>query len=93
MHDLRPLAHTANDEESMKPAIDTVRRVYEEGGYAYLEVGGWPESPDHLALRTVTDKNKEWFGDLDISMTADFAEALGQALILAAKDKRASQSR
>lgn len=65
---------------------ETVRRVYVEGESTFLSVGPWPEAPEFLALYTEGDKNREWFGHIETSMTPAYARALGRALIAAADE-------
>jgi hypothetical protein len=75
---------------SNKAAVEVVRRVWNtDEGSVCIEVGEWPDSPDYLELRTVSDKSIEWFGALNISMPPEFAKALGEALIAAAAEKGA----
>jgi len=66
---------------------EKVYRVFAELGHGeYLEVGPWPDAPDCLSLRTVDKKSQDWFGNFDMSMSADFARKLGAALLAAADD-------
>lgn len=75
-----------------KASVDVIRRVIDHDEGAALTVGPWPEAPDvALGLWVEGDKNEEWFGKLNISMSPDFAEALGGALIAAAGDFRAAR--
>lgn len=72
-----------------KVETEVVRRVWTEG--CFIEVGDY-EVPDLIELRTVGDKNVEWFGRLSVSMTPEFAEQLGRALMAAAFDKTGDKS-
>lgn len=66
--------------------VDTVRRVFIREETAYLEIGPWPDSPDTLHLHTADAASKDWFGELSVIMSSEFAIALGNALINAAKE-------
>lgn len=66
---------------------EVIRRVHTDGHC--IEVGEWPDAPDHLELRTSGEKNVEYFGRLNLAMTPDFAMQLGRALVAAATEKGA----
>lgn len=66
--------------------VETVRRVYVEDEGRFLTVGPWCEVPGFLCLYTEGDKNHDWFGRQEISMTPAFARALARALNNAADD-------
>lgn len=70
--------------------IDVIRRVFEvHSGEAFLEIGPWPDSPnDCLELRTTTKESQEYWGALNVSLSLEFAEALGKALLASVRDMR-----
>lgn len=73
----------------MTVETETLLRVYaEDGKGACLEIGEWPDAPGFLELRTPNPTSKEWFGEMGMSMSPDFAAALGQALIRAAAEMK-----
>lgn len=72
-----------------KSNVEVVRRAWEPSEGVCIEVGEFGDNPDYLCLRTVDAKSAEWFGRLEISMSAEFALALGEALIACAKEKQA----
>jgi hypothetical protein len=68
-----------------KPSTDVVRRVFDEGGRYFLEIGPWPDSPDCVELRTIAGEfSAEYYGQINISLTPALAAELGRALIAAA---------
>ncbi len=70
-----------------EPSTDVIRRVFDEGGRYFIEVGPWPDSPDCVELRTVEGKySAEFFGPLNLSLTPKLAAELGRALIAASHD-------
>ena len=72
-----------------KVETDVIRRVFaEDSKGACIEIGPWPDDPAFLELRAASDDSKRWFGPINLSMSPDFAEALGKALLDAAKDSR-----
>jgi len=69
--------------------VDTIYKVYEDNEGAFLEIGDDPEYPDsYLMLRTTEKASQEWFGKVNITLTPEYAIALGETLIKAAKDKQ-----
>jgi len=75
---------------STKPAeTEVIRRVHYD--MHYLEVGEYPDVPGYLELRTGTEENAGYFGQVRISMTPVFARELGQALIAAATEQEAKK--
>lgn len=72
----------------MTIATETIYRVHDEEEGVYLEIGDYPDNPKYLALSTDGAKNVEWYGPINISLTPEHAEKLGQALIAAAAAKR-----
>lgn len=73
--------------DQSKAMTEPLWRVWTEG--RFLEVGDF-EVPDYVELRSVGEKNEEWFGRIRVSMTPEFAEQLGNALIAAANAKKAA---
>lgn len=71
---------------AQKPFLDTLRRIYEEGGKNFLEVAPWPEVPGFVVLRTVGQENEDHYGRLELSMTPEFARMLAGALEHAANE-------
>lgn len=66
--------------------IEHIFRVYDEDNF--IEIGDWPEAPDHLELRTHSH-SKDYFGPINLVMTPAHALALGKALVAAAEEKGA----
>ena len=67
-----------------KAQTEVIRRIHIDRHC--LEVGEWPDDPGCLELRAV-GKNVEYFGQINLTMPLDFALAIGQALVDAAKEK------
>lgn len=70
-----------------KAEIDVIRRVFgPETDSNFIEVGPWADSPsDTLELRT-TGECADWFGGINLTMSPEFARALGKALIDSANE-------
>lgn len=67
------------------PSTDVIRRVFDESGRYFLEIGPWPDSPDVLELRTVEGKySAENWGQLNVTLSTAMAAELGRALLAAA---------
>ena len=67
------------------PSTDIIRRVFDEDGKHFIEVGPWPESPDVMELRTVDGEySAEHWGQINITLSPAMAAELGRALIAAA---------
>ena len=67
------------------PSTDVIRRVFDESGRYFLEIGPWPDSPDVLELRTVEGKySAENWGQLNVTLSPALAAELGRALLAAA---------
>lgn len=77
--------------EHMQNSVEVIRRVHVENEDAFLEIGDFPAAPNYLEIRTTDTLSKIWFGVVNMSMSPEYAEALGNALIAAAKEKLASQ--
>ena len=75
----------------MPAALEHIWRVHVTTEDAFLEIGDYPDAPDYLEMRTTDPLSKSWFGSINMSMTTEYAEALGNALIAAAKEKLASR--
>lgn len=65
-------------------SIEVIRRVYDDNEGVYLTVGPWPDEPSFLALYVEGTKNKEWYGDINMSLSDEQAYKLGKALLDAA---------
>lgn len=66
-------------------ACDTIRRIQNEDGMC-LDVRPWPESPDVIALMNSNESSREYFGNIEISMSPEFARELGLALLKCADE-------
>ena len=75
----------------MENPIEVIRRVHVPNENACLEIGDYVEAPHCVELRTVDAKSIEWFGKVSVTMQPEYAEALGNALIAAAKEKLANR--
>lgn len=82
------LKATPMSADTIPVTTEIVRRVH--CPEAFLEVGEWPESPDAVELRSTGAQNISYFGQINLTMTPQFALQLGQALVQAAIDKGAS---
>ena len=68
-------------------STDVIRRVFDESGKHFVEVGPFPDDPECVELRTVPGEGSdEWFGKLSLCMPPRLALELGRALIDAASD-------
>lgn len=66
--------------------VETVRRVFAHNEEAFLEVGTWPESPDCLELRATDSESANFFGNVSLIMSPEFARALGNVLLQSANE-------
>lgn len=66
-------------------STEVVRRVYDDTSGAYIEVGPGADGFG-VELRTVGGENITHFGPLRLCVDGEFAVALGNAMIAAAKD-------
>lgn len=67
------------------PSTDVIRRVFDEEGRHFIEVGPWPDSPDVLEMRTVEGKySAEYYGHVNVTLSPAMAAELGRALLAAA---------
>ena len=67
------------------PSTDVIRRVFDEEGRNFLEVGPWPDSPDVVELRTVAGQHSaEYWGPVNVALSPAMAAELGRALLAAA---------
>ena len=73
----------------MNQDIETIYRVHlpEEG--VFLEVGDYAEAPEVLEVRSVRGIDKEWFGEVALTLQPNFAIQLGNALVSAGYNKLA----
>jgi hypothetical protein len=70
------------------PSTDVIRRVFDEGGEHFIEVGPWPDAPDVLELRTVEGKySAEHWGPLNVTLSPAMAAELGRALLAASGER------
>lgn len=69
-----------------KPVTEIHRHIYVEGGPQSIRVIPGPDGFG-VHISTTHDKDsKEWFGDINLTLTHELAEELGRALIAASKD-------
>ena len=69
------------------PSTDVIRRVFDEEGQHFIEVGPWPDSPEMIELRTVAGKySAEHWGLVNLALSPEMAAELGRALLAAASD-------
>lgn len=67
------------------PSTDVIRRVFDEEGEHFLEVGPWPDSTDLLELRTIDHEcSSGYWGILNLTLSPAMAAELGRALLAAA---------
>ena len=70
------------------PSTDVIRRVFDEDGAHFLEVGPWPDDVEFIELRTSNcDESKGYWGEVNVTMTRAMAAELGRALIAASEDR------
>ena len=70
------------------PTTDVIRRVFDEEGRNFIEVGPWPDSLDVVELRTVAGEcSAAYWGNVSVTLSPAMAEELGRALIAAAQDR------
>lgn len=67
-------------------STEVIRRIHIDRHY--LEVGENGDNPDFIELRTATTANKEYFGEVRLTLSPDAARQLGEALVEAALEKR-----
>lgn len=71
----------------MSQNVETIRRIHLPGEGVFMELGEYADAPEVLELRTVRKEDKEWFGDINLTLYPEFAIDLGQALIAAGHAK------
>ena len=64
---------------------DIIRRIQNKDGRS-LDIRPWPDAPDCVAIMAEGGENKEWFGQVELSMDADFARQVGEAIIACADE-------
>jgi len=70
-----------------KPSTDVIRRVFDEEGRYFLEVGPAADALGCVELRTVGGEHSEdWYGKLSVVLTAEMAAELARALIASGGD-------
>lgn len=67
----------------MSQNTETLYRVHIPDEGVFLEIGDYPVAPEVLQIRTVREEDKEWFGEMGLTLFPEFAIDLGQALIAA----------
>lgn len=73
-----------------EPSTDVIRRVFDEGGRHFIEVGPWSDDVTCIELRTTPGEySAGHWGELNITLTPKLAAELGRALIAAASDAEA----
>lgn len=76
-----------------KASTDTIRRVFDEEGAYFLEVGPWEEVPGFVELRTLPGKySADYWQQVNLALSPSHAEELGNALIHAAQEARKTES-
>lgn len=66
------------------PSTEVIRRVFEEEGRYFVEVGPHPDAPNILELRTVEGEySAEYWGELNLTLSPAMARELGKALLAA----------
>ena len=69
------------------PSTDVIRRVFEEDGEHFIEVGPWADDTALVELRTVKGEcSAEYWGVVAVAMSREMAAELGRALMAAAND-------
>ena len=76
-------------QKELNPDVERLARVWTDGHC--IEIGDF-EVPEFLELRT-TGKNADYFGAINLSMSAEFAIALGMSLIDLGEIKRTQNSK
>ena len=72
-----------------KPSTDVIRRVFDEDGKAFIEIGPWSDGHDCVELRTIEGKySAEYWGHFNVTLSREMAAELGRALIAAAADTK-----
>ena len=74
----------------MSQNVETIYRVHVSGEGVFLEIGDYPEAPEVLQIRTVREEDKEWFGEMRLTLSPEFAIDLGNALATAGYAKQAA---
>ena len=73
----------------MNQNVETIYRVYVSDEGVFLEIGDYPEAPEVLQIRTIRKEDKEWFGEMGLTLTPEFAIDLGNTLVTAGYAKQA----
>ena len=74
----------------MSENVETLHRVHLPSEGVFLEIGDYPEAPDVLHIRTIREEDKEWFGEMGLILSPEFAIDLGNALATAGYAKQAA---
>ena len=70
-----------------KPSTDVIRRVFDEEGRNFLEVGPYADAPECVELRAIPgDCSEGYYGRVSIPISAAMAKELGTALLAAADE-------
>ena len=70
--------------------VETIYRVHIPSEEVFLEIGDYPEAPEVLQIRTIRKEDKEWFGEMELTLSPEFAIDLGNALAAAGYAKQAA---
>ena len=65
-------------------SVDVIRRVYSDG--RYIEIGPDSDGLGCIEIRTVGEKNIEYFGNIRLAVDPKFAVKLGKAIMDACGD-------
>lgn len=66
---------------------EVIRRVFNEKGRHFIELGPHGDLPGFLELRTVPgDASAEYFGKMSLMLSSEMAEELGRALLVASTE-------
>ena len=74
----------------MNQNVETLYRVYIPSERVFLEIGDYPEAPEVLQIRTIRKEDKEWFGEMGLTLSPEFAIDLGNTLATAGYTKQAA---
>ncbi len=72
---------------SRNPLVETVKRVWVDNERVFLEVRPYPEAPEtSIEIATTTPQADQWFGKTSLTMSPEYARALGESLIAMADE-------
>ena len=74
----------------MNISTEIFRRVYNDDSGVYIQVGPDADALNLVEIRTTNPLSKEFYGDFRIVLQPEYAIALAEAILAAAREAEAS---